>query len=164
MACFYAKLKNNLSKLIFASLLIAIVLSAHPFGPLQRPAEALWRPLALMGLDISMTPFTSDMALMVDPGTGRQLGVRNMFIEYSLGGTEQRAQWPDLEFYRFRLPALLFVDLHANGFVSLGHVRTLCRYLTSKFGEVEAFNLKLDPMMPQDSSMGLNKWWRCERS
>lgn len=109
-------------------LLSAILLSAH--APDEPIYGYLWRTLAWLGLDIPMTPLTSDMALMLDPGTKSQSYRESFELRIDTGQNQPTVmKIEEADFYLIRLPGLLIAELVASGADFEGPVSAVCRSL-----------------------------------
>lgn len=106
-----------------------ILLSAH--APDEPIYGYLWRTLAWAGLDIPMTPLTSDMALMLDPATKRQSYRESFQLLIDTGQSQPTVMSiGEADFYLIRLPGLLIAELAAYGSDVEGPVSAVCRSLT----------------------------------
>lgn len=154
-------------RIFFVSVMVAIFYSAHSFIFEQSLfSEKLWQSLSYLGMDISMTPFTSDMMLMVEAKTLRPLYRETLQIKYQLPDGWHLADVKNLDFYQFRLPALLFMEWYSYGTPPQGYIRALCRYFASIHPQVRAFRFELVSSLTsqtvQDTQYGFNRNWYCD--
>lgn len=118
---------------LLAFIFSVIVISAHYDN------YVLWRILVTLGIDISMTPLTVDMMYMSES----RISPRKYEDEYSIfwksNDDEGVFAMNDLDFYEFKIPLHLMMELVLNNVRVDGHVDAVCRSLKRKTGKTITF-------------------------
>lgn len=97
--------------------------------------DAVSRIFFYLGIDVPMTPITSDMMLRWDEINQKRAYTSHFFLDIAdREGRAHRVEGKDLEFYFFRIPILLMVDYQWDGAPIEGFVDLLCRNLNRKLG------------------------------
>lgn len=139
-------------------LLSLVVATGIPFDPIANFAFEFTKYL---GIDIPMTPLTSDMAMMSDNlGTTSYDKRLKLFIVTSDGEEELKEKL--FKFYSEKIPLHLFYEIISDQEYSAESKHYLCKKLerlTSK--KIVSFNLKTDKDTKEDQMMGFNKNWVC---
>jgi hypothetical protein len=113
------------------TILFTIFLAAHPYGPWSRVAHRLWYPLAFFQIDVSMTPYTPDMAMM----EGVSLyGSRIQPFWRDRSGRFHEISWTMAALHTYRLPLLLGIEQRLSGYPTHGHDYALCRSVARLVG------------------------------
>ena len=122
---------------LFVFLLAAIIFASYPLSSssstsLRSLQDFTWRVLYGLGVDVSITPITSDMALVFDSQTGDRayLEPYTLKVELANGSSLSRTLFADEDLYLVRLPILLMMDYKRSGDELTGFVRVVCRNLS----------------------------------
>lgn len=134
------------------------MVAAHPEGFLAPVGNVLWKGLAQVGMDISMTPLTADMTLMLGKDQ-KSFYQRKIYFEISDGKTWQELSWDQLRFYEVRVPLLLLLELVEGGVDVKGHVHGICYNLKTINPSMQSFRVNLQPSQPLDQALGFGKEW-----
>ena len=138
-----------------------MILAAHPEGIFRFPGNFLWKALVSVGMDISMTPLTADMTLMLGPDQNF-IYQRNMNFEIFDGEKWIRVPWDQLGFYEVRIPLLLMLELIEGGVSIRGHAHAICYQMKNKGFQIKSFRVSIVPRLPQDQNLGFGSEWGCE--
>lgn len=122
----------------------------------------LWQSLASMGMDVSMTPITTDMLLMLEPNQKTSYYQRKIQFVVFKKNKEMVLSWDMLDFYKIRLPALLMTEYGDSNIKAQGFINALCFQLNKIESGVNGFRIELEPLDRLDQSVGLNKNWYCQ--
>jgi len=120
---------------LLVSILLLIVFAAHPMEPLIPIQNKVWRVLYTLGMDVAMTPITSDMMLMWDEKTNARAYTSHFYLQIEdTSGNEHKLAGSDLDFYFLRIPILLMVDYQMDGAPLDGFLDLICKNLNKKLG------------------------------
>lgn len=117
------------------SILLLILFAAHPMEPLIPMQDKVWRALYALGIDVAMTPITSDMMLMWDEKTNARAYMSHFYLQITdTFGKEHQLPGAELDFYSLRIPILLMVDYQREGAPLDGFLDLICKNLSRKLG------------------------------
>lgn len=141
-------------------LLLGIFISAHEILP-KELNNKLGNFLAMLGLDVAMTPLTTDMLLMQEPSSNSSYYQRNINLIVFDQVSEKKIPWELLGFYQVRIPLQLMSEYASTDMGAKGFVHAICFQLKKIEDNILAFKVELLPSKPDDALYGLNKIWKC---
>lgn len=118
-----------LKRLLLVGILSGILFSAH------FESYFLWRLLATLGLDVSMTPVTVDMMFLSQSPASPQAYRGNYSLRWQSLDKSQVLPLEQWGFYELKIPVLLMMELVENKVKVDGHVASVCSSLKRKTGE-----------------------------
>ncbi len=144
--------------------LLAVFLFVVATANLDHPwLDRLWTGLAVLGLDISMTPVTVDMSLL-SSSSDEAVYLRDLKLAL-LQSDQSEAISLDLrglDLHKEKLPLLLMLEFfHSRSSYEL-YKRAFCRTMTRRFPKTTAFELIARPLHQNDPSIGLNRIYPCD--
>ena len=146
---------------VLTALLLAILIAAHTVGAIQGLAFHLWRVLSVFGVDVAMTPLTFDMMLMYDPASRTNAYQHSVEVRYATPEGVLHVPVNTLSFYRWRVPAILFVEEWFWKTNTRAHVYALCHELARTHGPGAGFEIHMDGVDAQMQAYGLNQEHAC---
>lgn len=147
---------SQLRIVLLVAVWVSIVIAAHPEGVLSSLGHFLWRGLVPVGMDVSMTPLTADMTLMLDQNE-KAFYQRQITFEVLESEAWRKISWNQLSFYGVRVPLLLMLELVEGGVDVKGHVHGICYHLNNP----AAFRVRMNPIQTADEKLGLGREWKC---
>jgi hypothetical protein len=156
------KYQLKIKRVMCLALLLTIVFVAHTPAPLEPLGQILFQLLAPLGLDIPMTPVTSDMQLMIGRNDQNNRYVRKIEVDFENQEKEQTVSAGDLNFYRFRLPFQLMSEMIEIGGTYQAHALAICAELSRQYKlPVMWFRVRLVPKATNDEALGLDRKFVC---
>lgn len=143
-------------------LLFLIIVSAHDVLPESKGIQ-LWKFLGYFGIDVAMTPVTTDMFLMLEPSGDHSYYQRN--IQFKVKKQEEQEismEWSKIGFYEIKLPFLLMSEYVSQENLVKGFVHAICFQLTKGDAKIKSFKIEVSPLHQTDMQMGFNKYWSCD--
>ena len=147
---------------IFLSLLLVLIfISTNPVDSFRPWTRELWVTLNKLGLDISMTPLTSDMMMMYDPTSQLNLYKHHLSVIYRSESGEKIIPVRSLPFYGFKVPAILFVGMTYAKVNTRCFVHAMSYKLGKLYGPGTEFMLRVDTDDNEVKAYGLNIFMPC---
>jgi len=137
-----------------------MLISANPVW--DSLSTRLWFLLAPLGLDVAMTPFTSDMMFMGQNESQRLYQRQLTLSVISKSKALKSLPWKHVSFYGIKLPVLLMSELEFNGISTAGHIRGICYILNKEYSDIESFQIEVTPKSRNDYKYGLDTVWNCQ--
>ncbi len=149
---------------ILISIFCLIIFTAHP-TPLTYPVSyVFWSYLHMMGLNVFMKPFTSDMIFMYDAQLKKTIYRYDLSVIYFTGEGQKKIDVRDLSFHRWRVPFTWFAISSINGEDVAPIVHTLCTELKRAQGPGSGFMIKSNAEKDISLKYGMNKLFACDEN
>lgn len=150
---------SNLKTMIFGLLIITVLSVGLPIEPISNWAFEFTK---YAGIDIPMTPLTSDMAMMSDFSGKTSYEKKLSLVVYS-EGIRIQVDEKNLLFYKHKIPLHLFFEVIADGEMSEEGQHYVCSMLKeyAPKNKITAFELISNNKDKQNELMGFNKKRTC---
>lgn len=154
---------NHAKRLLLISLLLSIFIAAHPWGVYEKAANTIWSLLVPLGLDIAMTPVTSDMQLMYDKGSSVNGNLKQISVVTGWDHQVRKKSLADLNFHRFKIPFLLMSERFENHPSDLDlYIYALCSELEKIYSQAPNwFLIEIENATPKDKLKGFHQVFSC---
>lgn len=150
-----------MNRILYLTLVTTIVFVAHAEGELNQLSETLWRALRSVNLDISMTPFTTDMNFMQSE-SGFYSRSMAIVVENS-SGQKHKIDPRRLSVSRTKMPILMMSESHKAGGDVQGAIYAVCRSMSYELKmSVKSFEIVVEPFLDGDQAFLINQPINCE--
>jgi hypothetical protein len=150
----------QIKRVLLTGLTIAIFFSAHFDTSL---ALRVWKVLNATGLDISMTPVTSDMATFSESSAYQAIYTRTLkLILKDRKGQEKEYAFNQLRWHQEKLPFLLMLELFELKSLHDLQRKALCWSFGQRLPGLSSFRPEVEPRYPTDSLRGYNHDFSCD--
>jgi hypothetical protein len=157
-------MKRLVLRTLMICLLGIITIGGNPYGIFTSISYQIWPILYSHGLDIAMTPFTSDMFLTHDSKSSKNFYQRKMSILiYQKNNSIINVPVEKLTFKKFKLPFLLFVERNSERGNSSLHQNALCRSLREIYPSIKSFEPNINLSKKHVLLLGFNRKYDCEK-
>lgn len=151
----------NWVKRISYSVLIAVIIIVANLNDESLLTNTLWLPLRLINLDISMTPFTTDMNFM-SPEEGSYARLLSLKV-WDSTNREYQIDPRDLSVGITKMPFLLMSEASGEGFDINHFVGPVCRAMSYELNiPVGRFEFRAEPSRSGDQNYLVNRPITCE--
>lgn len=155
-----ASLANWVKRISYLVLITVIIVVAN-LNDESNLTNALWLPLRLINLDISMTPFTTDMNFM-SPEQGSYARLLSLKV-WDSANREYQIDPRDLSVGITKMPFLLMSEASGEGSDISHFVGPVCRAMSYELNmPIVRFEFRVEPPRSGDQHYLINKVIGCE--
>ncbi len=143
---------------------VSVLLIGLPYGPFKSLSGFLQNKLEPFGIDVAMTPITADMTMMMDRTEVMNLYQTNPQVDLLTNVQKIRMAGKSFDFYQFKLPAMLYLELYANGLRCRDVLWSVCHNLREKEPDTRGFVINLGELGEENSFLekqGFNIEHKC---